>query len=419
MEVNNFYINDIPVYFSKTEKFKTINLQIIFLNEFNEFLATRLSLLSRLLNNSTKKYNTKKKIVNKLFDLYDANVSVFSYPSYKTSLTVFSLEIVNEKNINDKTLINEAFLFLKEVIFNPNISWGSFNEKEFFEEKRRLKESIEKIYDNKNRYSIKKLIQNMCQGEISSVSSLGNLEELENITPKTIAETYEFLINTSNVSIYCVGDITEERLKEELKNFDFKQNSKENFQIVSNEIKKINSVKEVKETQNVNQSILCMGYRTSFNSNHDDYFAGLVFSEMFGGLYTSDLFRVVREENSLAYSIVSQMIPDVKIMIVNAGIDGKNYDFVLKLVSDELKKYKEGTISNDLLEVAKATLINDLKETEDDPKSYASYMFKNYLTGLNLTISDNIDKVDSITIEDVKKIAQGIELDTVFLLTNN
>ncbi len=60
MEVNNFYINDIPVYFSKTEKFKTINLQIIFLNEFNEFLATRLSLLSRLLNNSTKKYNTKK-----------------------------------------------------------------------------------------------------------------------------------------------------------------------------------------------------------------------------------------------------------------------------------------------------------------------------------------------------------------------
>ena len=33
MEVNNFYINDIPVYFSKTEKFKTINLQIIFLSD--------------------------------------------------------------------------------------------------------------------------------------------------------------------------------------------------------------------------------------------------------------------------------------------------------------------------------------------------------------------------------------------------
>lgn len=419
MEVNKFYINEIPVYQSKTEKFKTINLQIIFLNEFNKSLATKLSLLSRLLNNSTKKYNTKKKIVNKLFELYDANVSVFTYPSYKTSLTVFSLEIVNEKNLEDKTLIGNAFKFLREMIFNPNISNGCFDEKEFFEEKRRLKESIEKIYDNKNRYAIKKLIQNMCQDEITSVSSLGDLNDLEEITPQVIAQTYDFLINTSNISIYSVGDIAEDRLKEELKKFKFVQNKKDKFEIVSNETKEILKVKEFKETQNVNQSILCMGYRTSFNSNDDEYFSGLVFSEMFGGLYTSDLFRVVREEHSLAYSIVSQIIPDVKMMVVNAGIDGKNYDLVVKLISEELEKYKNGQISEELLEVAKLTLINDLQETEDDPKSYVSYMLKNYLTNTSFTILNNIEKVNRINIDDIKKIAQGIKLDTIFLLTNN
>lgn len=418
MEVNKFYINDIPVSLSKTDKFKTINFQILFMNEFNKELATSLSLLSRLLNNSTKKYNSKKKLVNKLYDLYDASVSVFSYPSYKTSFTVFSLEIVNENNLSDKTLMDEAFAFLKEIIYNPNISNDSFNEKEFFEEKRKLKEAIEKIYDNKNRYAIKKLIKNMCPNEITSVSSLGDLDDLEKITPSTIVKTYEYIMKTSNVSIYCVGDVSEERLKEVLKKFKFKQNSKDKFQIVSREEKSIERIKQVKEEQNINQSILCMGYRTGFNSHNDDYFAGLVFCEMFGGLYTSDLFRVVREEHSLAYSIVSQIIPDVKMMVVNAGIDGKNSDLVIELVGKELDKYKKGEISLEQMEIAKLTLINDLKETEDDPKSYVSYMLKNYLLDTSFTIEDNIKKVLEIKQRDIIKIAQEINLDTIFLLTN-
>ena len=419
MEVQKFNIKNIPTHLAKTDKFKTITIQVVFLNEFSKENATKLSLLTRLLNSSTKLYNSKKKLVNKLYDLYDASLAVYSYPTYKTSTTIFSLEIVNENNLNDKNLMNDAIEFLNEVIFNPNIENGKFSQKEFLEEKRRLKESIEKIYDNKNRYTLRKMIQLMCKDEITSVSSLGTLEDLDQITESDIAIEYEKLINTSNISMYVVGDIEKDEVISKFNKLDFTRNSSFDFEIESNEEHKVLSVKEEREVQNVNQSILCMGFRTEFNTSHSLYYQSLVFCEMYGGGYVSDLFRVVREENSLAYNIVSQMISDVKLMVVNAGIDGKNYDLTTDLVIKELANYKIGKINSDLLDIAKSSLISEIAEIEDDSKAYISYMIKNYVTKTDLTLDDIINKLNETTIEDIRKVANGINLDTIFLLTNN
>lgn len=419
MDVQKFNVKNIPTFLAKTDKFKTLTIQVVFLNEFNKENATKLSLLTRLLNSSTKLYNSKKKLVNKLYDLYDASIAVYSYPTYKTSTTIFSLEIVNENNLNDKNLLNEGIEFLNEVIFNPNIENNKFSKKEFLEEKRRLKESIEKIYDNKNRYSLRKMIQLMCKDEITSVSSLGTLEDLEKITEEDIADEYQRLVNTSNISMYIVGDIEKNDVINKFSKLEFTKNSEFNFEIESNEEHNVIGIKEEKEIQNLNQSILCMGFRTEFNTSHPLYYQSLVFCEMYGGGYVSDLFRVVREENSLAYNIVSQLISDVKLMVVNAGIDGKNYDLTTNLIIKELANYKMGKINSDLLEIAKSSLISEVAEIEDDSKAYISYMIKNYMTKTDMSLEDIIYKLNETTIDDVRKVANGITLDTIFLLTNN
>ena len=71
MKIQKLNIGNIPVFFSKTDKFKTISIQVILLNKFDKSLATKLSLLTRLMNNTTKNYSTKRDFVNKLYDLYD------------------------------------------------------------------------------------------------------------------------------------------------------------------------------------------------------------------------------------------------------------------------------------------------------------------------------------------------------------
>ena len=206
MEIKKVISNNVNTTLIKTDKFKTILFQIVFLGEFSKENATKRSLLSRLLTVATKKYPNKKTITNRLMDLYDASLSITTYPSYKTSITIFSLDIVNQNNLPNKTLTKDALAFLNEVIFNPNIEDGLFSEKDFLEQKRILGESIRNIYNNKNRYALRQMLNKMAPNEIISVSSIGNIDGLEKIKNSDLVNLYYKLIKEENVSIYVVGD---------------------------------------------------------------------------------------------------------------------------------------------------------------------------------------------------------------------
>ena len=237
-------------------------------------------------------------------------------------------------------------------------------------------------------------------------------------TSKDIYDTYNYLINTSNYSVYVVGDVEEDKLIDNLKYLNFPINKCFEYEIASEEEYKIDKVKEINEIQNINQSILCMGYRNDFNINHPKYYQSLVFCEMFGGGYISDLFRVVREDNSLAYSIVSQMISDVKLMVIDAGIDKDKYHDVINIINEILENYKKGIIDEELLEISKISLISGIEETEDSAGAYIAYMLRNYLANEDLTLEEAINKIAATTKEDIIEIAKGIHLDTIVLLSN-
>ena len=107
--------------FIKTNKFKTLTLKVVFYNEYSKENATYLSLLTRVLSNTSKKYNTKKKLNNKLYDLYDANIYLSTNPSYKLSMTSFTLNMVNPIYVDDKNMLKESVKFLNEIINHQKI----------------------------------------------------------------------------------------------------------------------------------------------------------------------------------------------------------------------------------------------------------------------------------------------------------
>lgn len=419
METIEVKSNNVNCTLIKTDKFKTITIQIVFLGEFSRDNATKRSLLTRVLTASTKSYPTKKAIANKLFDLYDASVSVSVYPSYKTSITVFSLDIVNEKNLNSDSLTKEALTFFRELMFNPNADNNAFNSKDFAEQKRILKQNIKNIYNNKNRYALRKLLNNMAPDEIISVSSLGTLEDLEIITAEDLFAQYQSMITTENVSIYCVGDFDEQKMLEDLKILgDFPDNPKP-METVSEEDHKIEKVREYIEKQNINQSKLIMGFRNDVNTKSPLFLASLLFNAMFGGLFASDLIRVVREANSLAYTIASQIMNDVKVMIVSAGIDENKYQMTSDLVIKQLELYKQGQFGGDNFEIAKDSIASDLAEIEDSPYMIINFILRNYLHDIRLTVGDMLAQLDAITLGEIQEVAKGTALDTIYLLAGD
>ena len=420
MELIEVQSNNVKTTFIKTDKFKTITISIAFIGEFSPKNATKRSLLTRLLTVSTKKYPTKKAMANKLYDLYDASLMVSTYPSYKASVTVFNYSFINPKFIaGSDDLIKNAIAFLREVIFKPNVIKQAFSDKDFLEQKRILKENIKNIYNNKSRYALRQLLANMSRDEIFAVSSLGTVEDLEPLTGHDIYQTYKNMLKNENATIFVTGDFKNQNMLENLKILgDFKSNPLAAATVSEDEVA-IEKVKEIVEKQNINQAKLLMGFRTAVNTVSDMFPASLLFNAMLGGIFSSDLMRVIREEHSLAYYIASQVISDVKLLIVSAGIDQNEYQMASDLVIKQLELYKQGEINADLLAIAQEHIINELVEIEDNPFKYTAFLLRNYLHNINMSITSTVEKIKKVTVDDIVAVAKGINLDTIFLLAGD
>ena len=345
------------------------------------------------------------------------SVRVTTYPSYTTNMTTFSIDYVNPDFLGtDQDLHKEAIGLLKEFIFNPNVDKNHFDKKLFKEQKNILKQNIINVYNNKNRYALRQLLNKMGENEITSVSVLGNLEDLELIDETSLFKMYQEFLSTETAKIFVIGDFDEEIMKENLKVLGNLNNGSRNLQVVSNEVKEITEVKEFKETQNINQAKLMMGFRTSVNSADDLYPASLVFNAMFGGTFQSDLVRVVREENSLAYTIASQMISDLKLLFVSAGIDSSKYEMTRDLVIGELEKFKTNELNDISIKLAKDSLISELEQIEDSPYAVINFYFKNQLNNIEEDVNSFIEKIKNVSKDDIRKVALGVQLDTIFLL---
>ena len=217
MEIKQMNLNNLPITFIKTPKFKTTLIEIMLVGPFTKENATKRSLLTQLLLTATKNYPTKKAIAHHLFELYDASIGINSFPSYDTNVTYLSLELINEKYApRPSSLLSLGIDFISEMLFNPHVDQKQWNNHDFEEQKRILKASIENVYNHKGRYATQKLIQTMCADEITGVSSLGDLADLELIDAKSIYDFYQEFINNELAHIYVVGDLEEEHLCQSL-----------------------------------------------------------------------------------------------------------------------------------------------------------------------------------------------------------
>lgn len=416
MEFKKFVMNGLPVTFIKTSKFKTVTVQVHFMGEFNEEMATRRKLLSHILDATCAKYNTDEKVALKSMDLYNVSCYASTYPINKACDTYFTVTFITDKYLpKGENIISEAISFLSEFILRPNIVNGLFSEKEYNEKKKNLEIKIKSTYNNPSQWAVKRMLQNMSRDEIFSVSSLGTIEALEKITPESLIEEYNRLME-EDAYIYVCGDLEEEKLETYLSPLLCLKNNKRKLSLNEDETMVVDKVKEVIETRKTNQATLVLGYRIPYNVEDDKIVAFNVFNMMFGGCFSSSLFQSVREQNSLAYNIYSSSFNDCKVMMVVAGIDEKNYELTTKIIASELKKYQDGEIDEELLKTVKEQRISEMDDIDDSASSMIAFAKRFDLYDNARTKERVIELISLVKKEDIQEISQKIYLDTIYLL---
>lgn len=400
-----------------TEKYKTIRILVRFDTRLNKENSTKRTLLSSLLETNSLHYPDQVKLSEQLAKMYGASFGINVTKKGNHHWLNVSLSIVNDKYLTDSHVLKEAVDFIKEIIFSPNIIEGRFEPTTFEREKENLKAYYESISEDKQTYAALALQQlYFNQSENQKIPSFGTAEALADETAESIAAYYHKMLAEDQIDILVLGDVNEfdvGKLFEELPFSDREIGRSDMF--YHQPIR--NVIEERSEQEPLAQSKLNLAYNTSIYYGDKTYFALQVFNGIFGGFPHSKLFMNVREKENLAYYASSSIDTFRGMMTVQTGIDGKNRNRVLRLVSTELENIRNGRISEMEIIQTKAMLKNQYLLSLDNAGAVLENEYlKELLPHLRLTAEEWIVRMEAVTIKDIQKVAESIALQAIFFL---
>jgi predicted Zn-dependent peptidase len=401
----------------KTDKYKTNNLVMKMKAPLDQETVTLRGLLPHVMQSSTKTYPNTTKLRTYLDERYGASFFTDLAKKGEYHIVSFSVEIANEKFLKDSDpLLEKGLEFLSDVLLNPNVENGKFDDRTVEKEKRNQKVRIQAVYDDKMRYANSRLVEEMCKDERFALHVNGTNEHVDSITSNQLYEYYQKVISEDQMDLYVIGDVDTEQVERFCDRlFTFQERIP--AEVDSLEVKRKDKENVVKEEQDVKQGKLNMGYRTNTHYGDEDYFALQVFNGIFGGFSHSKLFINVREKASLAYYAASRLESHKGLMMVMSGIEFKNYDQAVGIINEQLKAMKKGDFTDAEIEQTKAVIRNQLLETVDTSRGLIEVLYHNALSGSQIDLGHWLEEVEKTTKEEIIAAANKVELDTIYFLT--
>ncbi|EIA32076.1 EF-P 5-aminopentanol modification-associated protein YfmF [Ligilactobacillus salivarius] len=415
--VKGVNLNIIP-----SKQFKTTRIFISFIKniESKKELAER-ALLANYLEMCSQNYPTQIDIARKLSQMYGASFgsSVDRRGNYQ--LINFSIDYIESKYLaGNEDLLSEVIEFLKEIIFNP-LRVGenkNFDEETFTRQKNNTITYLKSIKEDKQAYAAAKLRKLYFDNEIQQVPSFGESEDVEKLTISDVMDAYQKMLNTDRVEVMISGDVNTDEVVNKFSVLPFKvRNISRASMSYTQEIKQ-EIVTQIDE-EPLSQSKFDMAFRLPVVYRGDLHYAALVFNSLFGGSALSLLFTVVREKMSMAYYANSNFDPFRQLLVVQTGISYTNKDKVQELILEQLERLRKGDFEDELLEQNKNNLISSYISRLDSQTSALLRAQSAALTGINVTVEEWLDNLQSVTKDDVMKVAKMVELQATYMLGTN
>ena len=414
MEYKKIIKDDKTFHIIKTDRFKSVDFVIYFTKKFSKKNIPYYTLLKRNLVYTSKKYNTKNKIAIKGEELYGCSVSTSSMISGALESFIISTSFVNPK-YTEESMFKESIDFFYEVLFNPNVEDNKFNEKYYEIIKSDLISFIKSEKDNPRSYAAKKFNEIMFKGLPTAHSNIPTIKQIEEVDCGKLYDFYKELFDGSyKIDVTIYGDIEDsyvDYIEEKFK--ELKGSDKKFDVVVTPKIEP--KVNETVETLHFNQSKLYMGYYLKNFTYHEINHVMKVYNTILGTTAKSLLFTIVRENNSLCYSINSYYAIYSQALVIYAGINRNNYEKTVGLIEECIDKMSDRKIIEPLFEPAKKTINTMLNNYYDDAFSQFDNKYRNefYNVEDNETLREEINKV---TIDEVIELNKKIQLSTIYLL---
>ena len=406
----------ITLHTIKTDKFKT-NLLAIFLTfPIIKDEATKNTLIALMLKRGSKLYKTREDITNKLAEMYGASLDSGIEKSGDNHILKFYLESINEEYLPKKEdLLKESVNLLFDVVFNPNIEDGKFNEEFLEQEKYSLEQIINSKIDNKAMYALNRCIEEMYENKPYGIYKYGYVEDLKNIDGHNLYEQYKNIISTCKIDIFVSGNngnvdnyIMENNMIKEL-------NEREPKYVTEGKSSNENNEKYIEEKMDVKQGKLVIG--TDFKNFGKDFrYSAQVYNAILGGSANSKLFQNVREKASLAYTVSSNYMKLKSNIFIRAGIEIENYEKALNIIKEQIEEMKQGEFSDEDIINAKRIITAGIKNIKEEQDIEISYYYGQELSNVKTSIPEYLKSIEEVSKQDIIDVANNININTIYFI---
>ena len=400
----------------RDNRFKQSVLSLQFLRPMCREEAALNALLPTVLLRGTASAPDMRSITLKLDDLYGASVGALVRRIGDIQCTGLSCGFIDDRfTLEGDRLLAPMMTFLEEILLRPATENGVFRDAYVQTEKQNLIWTIEAQRNDKRSYANNQLLKIMCAADSYGIPRLGEICDVEAITPQSLYAHYQKILLESPVHVFYVGSAQPETVADTLRPM-LSKLAKAPISLPRQTGFSPVEFSEHEEVLDVAQGKLCMGYATPLNLRHPGYAAIQVCNTILGAGMTSKLFMQVREKMSLCYDIGSGFHGSKGIMLVAAGIEFHKKDIVRQEIEHQLRDICHGNISHEELTAAKEALLSNLRATHDSPGAIEGYYASAALSGIGMTPAEFMEAIEKVTAQDTAEAAKTLQLQTVYFL---
>lgn len=406
----------IDLHFIETDQFTTNRIKVRFAAEMNEATVAGRVLVANILEMGNQDYPTAQEMRKRLAELYGAHFSTSVAKRGRVHLVDLTISYVNPRYLPNHEDITLAILdFLYACLFRPLKQGQGFDQKIFDVEKKNLINFLESEVEDNFYHADVELNKLFYQDKALQIPRVGRLDLVEQETAESVFKIYRNMLRVDKIDIFVIGTVNQDLVRDKLETFKFNYRNPKLELEYQQEYSKV--TREKVERKQARQSILELAYHLQVVYNDVNYPALVVFNGLLGAFSHSKLFVNIREKESLAYTIGSQVSIFSGMMKVYAGINRGDRLKVMKLISKQLLDLKRGKFTEDELELTKNMLVHSATLAQDRQNNLIEQTYNQISMGeRNLTWLEWIEAVKLVSIEDVVRVGKMINLQAVYFM---
>ncbi len=403
----------VRLHLCETDKFNSLTCKVFIQQDLKAQDATSTALLPLLLRRGSQKFPSTLDIARELEDLYAAELGADILKVGERQILEFYLQMVEPSLLPEgHKQLERGLRTFWEIFTQPQGPADRFLDSYFEQEKATLEQDLKGLVNDKRSYALTRLVAEMCADEAFGIYKYGALEDLQVLDNRAVYEHYQRLLWQHPVDIFCVGT----HLDEVAELFSSFVPARESMALEAAQKVEVGKTRVIKETMDVNQAILVMGYRTNCSYRDDDYYALLVGNGVLGGFAHSKLFMNVREKASLAYSVGSNVEGSKGLLTIIAGVGNDQQEQALEIIKEQVSAVQRGEISLEELDQTKRGLISAMTGINDNPEGIIDRNIIGLVEVKLRTIDEVVEAIQKVEHEDCVRVMERIQLDTIYTL---